>query len=78
MTDNIYPYCKANVDMYWPLFTGQSLNLVASECLSVTEYFDQAYIKVCRQTYPGFSSDAGKSFQTPTDTPLTSQYSMLE
>jgi len=80
LVDYPYPFCMQNVVLYQPNF--QSEKPFESACLAAVEYLDQRMIATCRPTFPGFTSTSrvGKEnlFQTPTDEPLTTQYSIME
>jgi hypothetical protein len=80
LVDYPYPFCMQNRVLYQPNF--QSEKPFESACLPDVEYLDQRMIAKCRPTFPGFTSTSrvGKQnqFQTPTDEPLQTQYSILE
>jgi len=41
-----YPYCKADLDMYWPEFSNQIINN-DPDCLPIVEHLDRRYVKAC-------------------------------
>ena len=80
LVDYPYPFCMQNGVLYQPNF--QSEKPFESACLPAVEYLDQRMIATCRPTFPGFTSTSrvGKQnqYQTPTDEPLQTQYSIME
>ena len=80
LVDYPYPFCMQNGVLYQPNF--QSEKAYELLCLAAVEYLDQRTIATCRPTFPGFSSTSRWSkqnpYQTPTDEPLSTQYSIME